>query len=96
MIYLKHFKTVIDYNNYKNSYEFVLPNVSSCEEDLDFIVYNPEDEESDSGSGSSDSGSGSGSGSSEPVLGGNQMLCKYNVTDTTSTTKLLNNSSSLV
>ena len=41
MIYLKHFKTLIDYNNYKNSYEFDVPNVSSCEEDLDFIVYNP-------------------------------------------------------
>ena len=116
MIYLKHFKTVIDYNNYKNSYEFVLPNVSSCEEDLDFIVYNPEDEESEngsgSGSGSSDNGSGSGSGSggsgsgsgsgsssNEPVLGENQVLCKYNVTNTNNLTNLLyktNNFSSMI
>ena len=88
MIYLQHFKTLIDYNIYKNSYEFVLPNVSSCEEDLDFIVYNPEDEESGSGSGS---GSGSEGGPSEPVLEENQVLCKYNVTSTTSATKLLHN-----
>ena len=94
MIYLKHFKTLIDYNNYKNSYEFILPNVSSCEEDSDFIVYNPEDEESDSGSGS-----GSGSGSNELILEGNQVLCKYNVTNTNNLTNLLyktNNFSSMI
>ena len=77
MIYITKFENDEEYNSLKNSLK--LPNISvSLEEQM--VYYNPyiESEESDSDS-------------NEPALEGNKVLCKYNVTNTNTSTKLFTN-----
>lgn len=41
MEYIKKFETTAQYNTYKASKDFIVPNVSLCEDDLTKVYYNP-------------------------------------------------------
>ena len=41
MKYIKHFNTIAEYNVYKNSNDFIIPNVSDAEEDPTFVRFTP-------------------------------------------------------
>ena len=79
--YLKVFNLTSEYQTYVNGPDLILPNVSHCKDDNTKVYYHPFNGNVIPGGG----------GSEEPqvdVLEGAKILCKYNVSDTSSSITL--------